>query len=141
MPNDSYCVSVVLDGEFGSRISARLQAGPVWIVKTPTNLAATKEMWTLRPKQQHLEGVTVFDVKENSVPEDVFIGILDTVDLHHGIYSADPPYTTIQVIGCLLNERIETTLGQLGFNDFFPMDSGFRGTRPLPQIDESISAS
>ena len=48
-------------------------------------------------------------------PEEVLLGNLDTIDLHHGSYSADAPYTVLMVVGASLTERLKTALTDLGF--------------------------
>lgn len=99
MPIAQYCIFVVVDREFGTQISELSQRGPVWIVSTPINKVAAKEVWTQSPEIFSLEGVTIFDSSEDSTTENIFIKVLDSVDLHHGIYSANPPYTVIEAVG------------------------------------------
>lgn len=134
MPNAYYCVFVVLDGEFGSRLSELLQQGPVWIIDTPTNRTAAQKIWTEHPDYPELGGVTVFRSVDGNSREDAFVDQLGTIDLHHGIHAASPPYTVIEVLGTPINERIKAELSQLGFNEFQATDTGFRAVRPMPAI-------
>jgi hypothetical protein len=62
---------------------------------------------------------------------------LDTIELHHGFYSANPPYTIFEVFGAFLNDKIKAELSEYGFNEFQPTLTGFRATRPLP-IDPAL---
>ena len=38
----------------------------------------------------------------------------DTIDMHHGIYSADPPYTVICVIGAALTATVRAAVSPYG---------------------------
>jgi hypothetical protein len=65
MPNDPYSVLVVLDGEYGTRLSELKVKGPIWILDTPTNRAAAQGFWNALPDRDHLDGVTVFKSKSS----------------------------------------------------------------------------
>ena len=129
---DVYRIFVVLDPEYGDRLFELAQAGPVWIVDTPSNCATAQKVWAVQPGRGHLEGVTTFKTGDDSSPEDILINALDTIDLHHGPYSADPPYTVLEVIGAVLSDRLKTELLQLEFDDFQTTTEGFRAARPMP---------
>jgi hypothetical protein len=76
---------------------------------------------------------------DDSSPEDSLINELDTIDLHHGIHSADPPYTVLEVIGAEMIERVKAGLSEFGFNEFQTTEEGFRAVRPLPSAPDSGS--
>jgi hypothetical protein len=139
MSADPYSVSVVLDRAFGSRLSELLALGPVWIVESPVNRASAEKLWAQSPTRSHLDGVTTFKAAESDSPEEMLIGNLGTIDLHHGFYSADPPYTVLDVFGVRLTARIEAALTDLGFDSFPPTTDGFRATRPLAAAKESVA--
>jgi hypothetical protein len=124
-------VFVVLDPEYGERLSELARTGPVWIVDTPLNRATAQKVWAVHPSRGHLDGVTTFKTGANCSAEDILINELDTIDLHHGTYSADPPYTVLEVIGTVLSERLKTELSHFGFDDFQATAEGFRAARPL----------
>jgi hypothetical protein len=134
MPNADYCVFVVVDGEFGSRLSELVQGGPVWIIDSPANRTAAQKIWTEHPEYSELDGVTVFRPVEGYSREDALIYELGTIDLHHGAHAANPPYTVIEVLGTPVSERIKTELSQFGFNEFRGTAAGFRAVRPMPGI-------
>jgi hypothetical protein len=98
-PLDGYRVFVVLDREYGERLSELAANGPVWIVDTPTNRAGAQRIWTADPNRSHLDGITTFKTADASSPETVLIEQLDTIDPHHGTYSANPPYTVFEIVG------------------------------------------
>ena len=65
-------------------------------------------------------------------PEDLLLGELETIDLHHGTYSSDPPYTLLEVRGVALSGPIKAALVLSGFNEFRPAADGFSASRQLP---------
>jgi hypothetical protein len=131
MPNAPYCVFVVLDGEYGTRLSELVVTGPVWILDTPTNRAAAQSFWNAFPDHDELDGVTVFTSKNSDSAEATFICEIGTIDIHHNARSADPPYTVLEIIGSSLSEKIETELSRYGFNEFLTTSDGFRAERSL----------
>lgn len=130
----AYRVFVVLDRVYGKRLSELARIGPVWIVDTTLNRAAAEGVWAVHPKGSHLDGVTTFKAGEYS-PEDALINELNTIELHHSSYSADPPYTVLEVIGAVVSERIKAELSLFGFVEFQPTAEGFRAVRPLRSDD------
>jgi hypothetical protein len=106
--------------------------GPVWVLDTPTNRAAAESIWATGQYSNHLDAVTVFRSTSDASPEDSLIWELDTIDLHHGFHSADPPYTVIEVIGTGDNERIRNELSRYGFIEFKSTAEGLHAVRPLP---------
>jgi hypothetical protein len=134
---EAYRVFVVVDREYGERLSELGRTGPVWIVDTPSNRAAAQKLWAAHPEGSHLDGITTFKTSDNSSPEEILINELNTIDLHHGPYSADPPYTVLEVIGAAISERVKTELSHFGFDEFQATLQGFRAARPLPGSDVS----
>jgi hypothetical protein len=104
----------------------------VWIVDSPTNSDFTRKLWADSPTSGHLDGVTLFKASADRLPEQMLIDWMDTIDLHHGVYSADPPYTAIRVVGTKLTTEGRQVLGTFGFDSFTLTDDGFSATRPLP---------
>jgi hypothetical protein len=125
-------VSIVLDREYGQRLVELAETGPVWIVDTPENRTVAQEIWASHPNRSHLEGVTTFKVSDGTSSEDMLIHELDTIDLHHGAYSANPPYTVLDVIGTAITARLKAELEEFGFDDFQERPNGFRAVRPIP---------
>ena len=128
--NAEYRVFLVLEKECGEHLRELLRTGPVWVVDTPTNRVAAQKIWAERPDGTHLEGVTTFKSSADCA-EDALLEQLGTIDLQHGPYSADPPYTVLECIGASATERLKRELGQYGFNEFQPTSTGFRAIRPL----------
>jgi hypothetical protein len=129
---EPYRVFVVVDREYGERLGKLDQTAPVWIVDTPTNRTVAQQIWAANPNRSHLEGVTTFKFGEACSSEDILINELDAIDLHHGIYSANPPYTVLEAIGARITARLKAELSHFGFEDFQETDQGFRAMRPMP---------
>jgi hypothetical protein len=130
----AYRVFVVLDRAYGERLSELARIGPIWIVDATLNRAAARKVWAMHPKGSHL-GVTTFKIGDDWLPEDALINELNTIDLHHGSYSAEHPYTVLEVIGAVVSERIKAELSLFGFIEFQATAEGFRAVRPLPSDD------
>jgi hypothetical protein len=130
MPDKSrYRVAVVLDRYFGDRLLALTQDGPVWIIDSPDNQTAAQGCWNRNPVASHLEGITLFKSFDSTSPEDALIANLDTIDLHHGEYSAPVPYSVLQIIGTPKTARIEASLLEYGFDHLEDTPDGFRAIR------------
>jgi hypothetical protein len=130
--SEIYGVFVVLDPNYGEHISALIDLGPVWIIDTPPNRAAAQKFWSANPNRDLLDGVTTFKIQSDSSPEDILINELGTIDLHHGIYAADPPFSELEAIGVGLSDKLRSTFSDFGFNQFEVTAEGFRASRPVP---------
>jgi hypothetical protein len=131
-PLDGYRVFVVVDRQYGERLSGLAANGPVWIVDTATNRAAAQRIWPGDPNRSHLSGITTFQTADASSPETALIEELDTIELHHGTYSAHPPFTVLEIIGTSISERTKAALSQFKFDQFQETAEGFRAVRQLP---------
>jgi len=132
MVSDPYKICIVVDREFGERLTTRAPGVPVWIVETPVNRDVAQRLWKERPQEGHLTGITTFKASESSSAEDLLLNEMNTIDLHHGSYSSDPPYTVLEVLGTPLSDRIRGELSEYGFVEFRPNVEGFLAIRPLP---------
>jgi hypothetical protein len=85
--------------------------------------------WNERPDENHLTGITTFNDLNSLSPEEMLLGHLDTIELHHGSHSADPPYTVIEVFGTQLTANAKSVLSEYGFNAFHITSTGFTASR------------
>jgi hypothetical protein len=122
---DPHIVAVVVDPDFGDRISELAERMPVWIVDTPMNRAASEKHWASGPQLQ----VTTFPIDSRLTAETWLVNVLSAIDLHHGEYSRDPPYSAVEVFGASLTPAIKTTLGQFGLVNFAERPGGFIATK------------
>lgn len=128
---EPYSVSIVLDRNYGQLLRGLIESGPVWIVESPANRESSQQLWEVSPPRTHLDGITLFKAAETRSPEEMLVGWMDTIELHHGVYSVDPPCTAIRVIGTTLTPHLLEVLGTFGFDSFMPTDEGFRAVRSL----------
>jgi len=90
MIKDPYEVSIVLDRDYSSRFRKLLESGPIWAIDSPANREVAEEIWKEFPSRDHLDGITIFTNGKGASPEEAFIAEFDTIDMHHGVYSAAP---------------------------------------------------
>jgi hypothetical protein len=135
---EPYRVFVVVDREYSDRLDELAQTGPLWIVDTPSNRDVAQSIWAANPNRGHLESVTTFKFGEGCSSEDILVNELDTIELHHGTYSANPSYTVLEVIGTGMSARLKAELSKFGFDEFQETSQGFRALRPMP-TDEAAS--
>jgi hypothetical protein len=124
-----YKVYVVVDREFGEKLAELDQGVPVWMVATPTNKAVAERFWKDHPNESHLTGVTTFDDVASLSSENLFLSHLDAIELHHGSYSADPPYTVLEIVGAQLTPKAKYELAEYGFNEIHITSTGFKVSR------------
>ena len=137
MSADPYRVIIVVDGSFGRRLEDLPRDVPVWIVRSDTNEAAALRGRTHRPEANHLIGITTFDALSDSSEQNL-LGIFEDIDLHHGIYSSNPPYREIEVFGTNVTSEIKSLLMECGFAEFHSTADGFTAKRrELPKGKEN----
>jgi hypothetical protein len=112
------------------KLSELEQGVPVWIVDTPTNKPVAQRFWNEHPDESELTGITTFNDLNSLSPEEMLLGHLDTIELHHGVYSADPPYTVLEVFGTKLTDNAKTVLSEYGFDKHQITSTGFVTSRP-----------
>jgi hypothetical protein len=123
-------VLVVMDPNCGERLRAMWQPGrPAWIVMSPTNEPTVRSLGAAHPGKDHLTGITSFNFDPDARPEKSFLSYLDTIDLHHGPYSSENPYTVLEVIGARLTVDVREALSELGFDEFVEQGDVFSARR------------
>ena len=125
MKTKPYRVGLVLHEDYGDRLTELLARMPLWVVDTPSNREAAQRIWSSRPGQSHLTGLTTFKVASDSSAVERCLGELDTIDLHHGEYSASPSYSELEVFGLALTEDVRRGFVEEGFAKFEVTDDGF----------------
>ncbi|MDB6175346.1 MAG: hypothetical protein JWL59_4657 [Chthoniobacteraceae bacterium] len=125
-----YRVRIIVDPSFGDRLISLPTDEPVWIVQSPINSPVAQRLWAERRTSTHLAGITTFQPGSIDTPEDNFLSILDTVNLHHGESSAQPPYSGIEVIGCEASLRVRAALDDFSFHLVALQPGGFTASTP-----------
>lgn len=120
-------VVIVVDPAFGSKLRDLSRTVHVWARSSPRNLEVIQAVWKEREDERHSldAGITSFKVKDNDSPEEMLTGILSTVDLHHGEYSHNPPWSTIEVYGASLTRDVKAALSEFGEGTYKDIEHGF----------------
>ena len=129
MKRKLYRVHVIVDAAFGDRLHDMPIGEPVWIVVSEVNNLAFNAVGKERQPKRHLEGLSSFKVDKAGSPEDWLVSEMQTIDLHHGEVSHDPPWSMINVIGVKWSKRIQDKLEHFGFNRHENTTEGFTAWR------------
>lgn len=126
---EPYKVFLIVDPVYGETLAALPPHVPVWIIESELNSPVVERLRQERTEESHLQGITTFKIKPNSTSEEQAICMLEQVDLHHGEFSADPPYSILEVIGCIVTEEMRQELQEYGFGISEITGAGFIATR------------
>jgi len=120
-----YAVAVVVDTRFGDKLSDLASRIHVWCVDTPENRAAAEIIWQQNAHPYSIErGVTNFSADLNASPDQIVASELETIDLHHGEYSHDPPFSVLHIYGARPTSVLCEALAEFGFLTIIPTDEG-----------------
>ena len=125
MTSKPYRVHVIVDPQFGDRLRGIPSGEPVWIVATEVNRFAYESVGKERNPESYLVGLSSFKGDPTASPETWLISELETIELHHGEMSHDPPWSVINVIGTRWTERIQEELARFGFEEHEDTAEGF----------------
>ncbi|MEA2488969.1 MAG: hypothetical protein QOH21_761 [Acidobacteriota bacterium] len=116
-------VMIVLDPTMGERLWEIAGRHPLWIVGSEVNRAAVKDFRD--PDTPGQVDITVWSNEFDLVTEQDWQGILNTVDLHHGVYASDPPMNKLSIYGAAVTPPAIAVLREYGFEAVLPTASGF----------------
>jgi hypothetical protein len=125
MRNKPYKVAMVLDREFGNKLVALSRKIHAWVCDSPTNLKVVNKIRKDIKEFSMESGVTNFKVSKDDSAEDMFMNLIDAVDLHHGKFSHSPPWSILEVYGLRLSPVVEAKLHEFGPGKFEKMTNGF----------------
>jgi hypothetical protein len=120
-------VHVIVVTDYGQRLWGLPDDGEAWVADTSPNHPTIRELWVEGSGRRH--GITSFKVAEGESPEEWLLGILDTVELHHGEVSRRPAYSILQVSGAVLSGHVKGALQGYGFSKFEDASEGFLAYR------------
>jgi len=126
---EPYKVFLVVDLAYGESLASLTPHAPVWIIESDLNTPIVERLRQERAEESHLQGITTFMKKPRLSSEEQAISMLEQVDLHHGEFSGDPPYSILEVIGCTVNDDIRKELQEHGFRISEINKVGFIATR------------
>jgi hypothetical protein len=133
MNSKPYRVHVVVDPLYGEKLRDLPADEPMWVVDTETNRPVIERLRKERCASSNLEGITSFKCGPQVSLEICFTDELPAVDLHHGEFSHNPPYSILNVIGVGLSDKIRTALEEYGFTGYEPAVEGFLTWREIGQ--------
>jgi hypothetical protein len=128
MSRNSYRVTVVVDTQFGDRLRDISVEEPVWIADSAENHLVIKELWDER-KAKYPSGITSFKFDAKATSEDWLLSLIADIDLHHGNFSHNPPWSILNVIGARWSQRVAEELAQFGFTQHVETKLGFEATK------------
>lgn len=121
-------VALVLDRNYGERLSQLATQMTVWIIDSPSNKVVARKLWDRHPKAEHM--ITTFK-EPRVVDETCFEGLMDNIEHHHGYYSQTPPFRELEVLGLKPTPVIEQVLTDFGFALKETTVTGFLAERSL----------
>ncbi|MEZ5979602.1 MAG: hypothetical protein R3F34_15495 [Planctomycetota bacterium] len=96
-------VVVVLDPDFAGDLRGLSRGAHVWIVGSEANERAVRSVRERGADPNDARtGVTTF--RGGGARDELLCEILGTIDEHHGIHAADPPWSAMRVVGLGLDE-------------------------------------
>jgi hypothetical protein len=78
--------------------------------------------------------LTMYSPSASASPEQEFLRLLATVDLHHGSYSSKNPWCVMEVYGVAVTEQISASLKEYGVNTITPTTQGFSASRVATKL-------
>ena len=142
MIDKPYKVHIVVDLDYGNRIRDLPLNEPAWIIDSDINRPVVEAIWQEGKQQDYLVGITIFQGAASDSQEDCLIAELETIELHHGSQSHDPPYSILDVIGIHWSERIKEAFANYGFTSHTSTKNGFIVEKEMSQpgnTDDSAS--
>ena len=122
-------VALVLDPNYGTKLNDLVRRMPVWVADTPINRSVTEELWKQYREAGSATELSIFKINTDVSLEDTCLSILNTIDLHHGEYSSEPPYDMLEVIGIAASPSIRKALSSIGFATVIDSPAGFQASR------------
>lgn len=107
-------VAIVVEPDFGDRLAELSRRLHVWVCDTPANRAAARSIWGDDPIYDLESGVTTFEFAPEASRPEVVAAILGDIDLHHGEFSHDPPWSVIEIIGCSSTDSLAAAFAAFG---------------------------
>ena len=128
--SEEHTVGLVVDPNFGQGLYALVERMHVWVVDRPANRKVAEALWADLSEEDrgNLQGpgsATTFLAAEGTSPEDICVGVLPSIDEHHGIHSAETPWNGLEAYGVELTDAVRQALLHLGFEQFETTPGGF----------------
>jgi hypothetical protein len=118
-----YRVILVVDRAFGTRVRELPEGTPAWIVDSPANHPAIVARWEEKKEKNHLVGLTSFRDSPQLSPADLAASMIEEIEMHHGVYSHEPPFSRLTVINVSAAPALTSNLEEIGFGFTSASDS------------------
>jgi len=126
-----YSVGIVLERDFGSDLLTLATRLHVWVRDSSENQRLVERYRRADPASSVERGFTTFRVKDGKSPEQILLGVLGDVELHHGRYSHVPAWDTLEIYGATATDEVRKAMEELGVTAFTSMPGGFRCSRSV----------
>ena len=121
-----HTIAVVVDRQFGDRITSLASRVPAWIGTSPTNRPVIEMLWANHPEYN----LTCINAGEEDSGEELLLSMLDTIDEHH------PSWIAMEVYGTPLTSEIASAFAEFGATSFEELPEGFIARRPGGESQE-----
>jgi hypothetical protein len=126
----SYAVAIVVGRDAGAYLATLAARLHVWVCGTEANRRVAQARFASRPGSSLESGMTTFLVGDTDSAEEMVLGILYMVDLHHGEYSHNPPWDTVEVYGAPATPAVRAAFAEYDVMEFATAANGFVCRRP-----------
>ncbi len=120
-------VGIVLNPALGEDLWEIAGRHPIWIVGSEPNRAAVEEL--RGANEAGASDVTMWSTEFDLVAEQDWLGILNTIDMHHGAFASDPPANKLSIYGAVATPAAVAALREYGFEAVLPTAYGFIALR------------
>ena len=122
-------VAIVVDRDFGAKLSKLTQQYHVWIVESSANTPAIQDEWAKEPGDPSTDplgpGATAFEAAPDETLQAMCARIAYQVEEHHGEHGHQPPWSEVRVLGTSLDPYLEKVFRNLGAVHFDTTRDGF----------------
>src|SRR6185295_20295345 len=95
-----YTVGLVVDPQYGESLEGLASRMHVWAIDSAANRQVAEKVWAAGARGTIEVGVTTFGRGSSSIDREAdCLNVLESLDLHHGAYSHDSPYSVLEVVG------------------------------------------
>lgn len=115
-------VALVMDREFGAKVTYLARQMPVWIISSATNDAAVEQ--ARRSEGGRADVTTILEFGGES-SDQLFLRALRAIDEHHGPDSSTEPYGELVVFGAPRGLMTPAVMNELGFARMNGFGNGF----------------
>jgi hypothetical protein len=127
-----YVVFIVLDPAFGDRIIEIGRRNDIWVAPSDVNRDAMDRLRKLVENEPNPPLISMWSTPRTGATEVEWLGILATIEMHHGEYAHDPAVTRLWIIGVLPEEHVVTALRAYGYLKIELETEGFSAARNEP---------